>query len=98
MLRRIPVKEAFVKRIPVNRILVEQIFARACAALSSALLAAAATVAVAQAQDAYVIGVTGAMTGPPASTYAPPIEGLRLYVERLNSLGGVNGKKVQLNI
>jgi branched-chain amino acid transport system substrate-binding protein len=55
-------------------------------------------VAVAHAQDAYVIGVTGAMTGPPASTNAPPIEGLRLYVDRLNSSGGINGKKVQLNI
>src|SRR6202022_4191878 len=59
-------------------------------------VAAAAMVAVAQAQDAYVIGVTGAMTGPPASTNAPPIEGLRLYVDRVNSLGGVNGKKIQL--
>ena len=38
------------------------------------------------------------MTGPPASTNAPPIEGLRLYVERLNAQGGINGKRVQLNI
>ena len=27
---------------------------------------------------------------------APPIEGLRLYVDRLNAAGGVNGKKIQL--
>ena len=64
----------------------------------AAVLAAAATTTMAPAQDAYVIGVSGAMTGPPASTNAPPIEGLRLYVERLNAQGGINGKRVQLNI
>src|SRR5215467_10778355 len=48
------------------------------------------------AQDAYVIGVSGALTGPAAGTNAPPIEGLRLYVDRLNAAGGVNGKKIQL--
>jgi ABC-type branched-subunit amino acid transport system substrate-binding protein len=50
----------------------------------------------AAAQDAYVIGVTGALTSPAAGTNAPPIEGLRLYVDRLNAAGGVNGKKIQL--
>ena len=62
----------------------------------TAALAAAALALPAQAQDAYVIGVTGALTGPPAGTNAPPIEGLRLYVDRLNAAGGVNGKKIQL--
>src|SRR3954469_25644990 len=61
-------------------------------------LAAAAITVPAHAQDAYVIGVTGAMTGPPASTNAPPIEGLRLYVDRLNAQGGIQGRKVKLNI
>jgi branched-chain amino acid transport system substrate-binding protein len=59
-------------------------------------LAAAAITVPAYAQDAYVIGVTGALTGPPAGTNAPPIEGLRLYVDRLNAGGGVNGKKIRL--
>jgi branched-chain amino acid transport system substrate-binding protein len=59
-------------------------------------LAAAAIAAPAAAQDAYVIGVSGALTGPAAGTNAPPIEGLRLYVDRLNAAGGVNGKKIQL--
>jgi branched-chain amino acid transport system substrate-binding protein len=59
-------------------------------------LAAAAVALPAHGQDAYVIGVTGALTGPPAGTNAPPIEGLRLYVDRLNAAGGVNGKKIQL--
>jgi ABC-type branched-subunit amino acid transport system substrate-binding protein len=50
----------------------------------------------ARSQDAYVIGLTGALTGPPASTYAPAVEALRIYLERLNAAGGVNGRKVEL--
>ena len=64
-------------------------------ALTGALVSAA-IVLPALAQDSYVIGATGALTGPPAGTNAPPIEGLRLYVDRLNAAGGVNGKKIQL--
>jgi ABC-type branched-subunit amino acid transport system substrate-binding protein len=64
--------------------------------LVTGALAAAAITVPAYAQDAYVIGVTGALTGPPAGTNAPPIEGLRLYVDRLNAGGGVNGKKIRL--
>src|SRR5947199_846135 len=66
--------------------------------LALALLAAGALASPAAAQDAYVVGVSGALTGPAAGTNAPPVEGLRLYVDRLNAAGGVNGKKVQLNI
>src|SRR5215475_11761083 len=50
----------------------------------------------AMAQDAYVIGLTGAMTGPPASTYAPAVDALRIYIDRVNAGGGINGKKVSL--
>jgi branched-chain amino acid transport system substrate-binding protein len=64
-------------------------------------LAAAAAVAglihwPASAQDAYTIGLTGALTGPPASTYAPAVEALRVYLERVNAAGGINGKKIKL--
>jgi ABC-type branched-subunit amino acid transport system substrate-binding protein len=52
----------------------------------------------AAAQDAYVIGLTGALTGPPSSTYAPAVEALRLYIDRVNAAGGVNGKQVRLVI
>ena len=48
------------------------------------------------AQDAYVVGLTGALTGPPASTYAPAVEALRIYIDRVNAAGGINGKKVNL--
>src|SRR3990172_2099408 len=48
------------------------------------------------AQDAYVVGITAAMTGPPASTYAPAVDALRIYIDRVNAAGGINGKKVNL--
>lgn len=63
--------------------------------LAAAALAAT-IVAPAAAQDTYTIGLTGALTGPPASTYAPAVEALRIYLERVNAAGGVNGKKVNL--
>jgi ABC-type branched-subunit amino acid transport system substrate-binding protein len=59
-------------------------------------MAATAIALPASAQDAYVIGVSGALTGPSASTNAPPIEGLRLYVDRINAAGGIAGRKIQL--
>ena len=63
-------------------------------------LAAAAVAALmhwpAAAQEAYTIGLTGALTGPPASTYAPAVEALRVYLERINAAGGINGRKVNL--
>ncbi len=62
----------------------------------SAALAAGALALPAAAQDAYVIGLTGALTGPPSSTYAPAVEALRLYVDRVNAAGGVNGKQIRL--
>ena len=63
--------------------------------LAGALMASALALP-APAQDAYVIGVTGALTGPPSSTYAPAVEALRLYIERVNAGGGVNGKQIRL--
>jgi ABC-type branched-subunit amino acid transport system substrate-binding protein len=50
------------------------------------------------AEDAYVVGITAALTGPPASTYAPAVEALRIYIDRVNAAGGVNGKKINLVI
>jgi branched-chain amino acid transport system substrate-binding protein len=48
------------------------------------------------AADDYVIGLTGALTGPPSSTYAPAVDALRVYIDRLNAGGGVNGRKIKL--
>ena len=66
-------------------------------ALGAALVAFALALPVpAAAQDVYTIGLTGALTGPPASTYAPAVDALRIYVDRVNAAGGVNGKKINL--
>jgi branched-chain amino acid transport system substrate-binding protein len=57
---------------------------------------AAALALPAGAQDAYVIGVTGALTGPVASTQAPAMEAIRIYADRLNAAGGINGKQLRV--
>jgi branched-chain amino acid transport system substrate-binding protein len=58
----------------------------------------AGVMGTANAQDAYVIGVTSALTGPPASTYAPAMDALRIYIDGVNARGGINGKKINLVI
>ena len=50
------------------------------------------------AQDSYVIGVSGALTGPAAGTTRRPVEALRIYFDKLNAAGGINGKQVKLII
>jgi ABC-type branched-subunit amino acid transport system substrate-binding protein len=64
----------------------------------AAAVAAAGLATPALAQEAYVVGITAALTGPPASTYAPAVDALRIYIDRLNKAGGVNGKKITLVI
>src|SRR5712691_2103735 len=60
-----------------------------------ATMAAVGVVAAAPAAaQEYKIGVSAAITGPVASTYAPAYEGLKIYLDRLNERGGVNGHKV----
>jgi len=62
-------------------------------ALLAALLAAAMPVA---AQEAYVVGVSAAMTGPGASIYAPVVEAMKAYLDHVNAKGGVNGRQIRL--
>jgi branched-chain amino acid transport system substrate-binding protein len=69
---------------------------RHCALAAALAASMLATPLLASAQDVYVIGLTGALTGPPASTYAPAVDALRIYVDRVNAAGGVNGKKINL--
>lgn len=69
--------------------------------MKSSMLVAAATVAMASsalAQETLKIGLTGALTGPVAGTYAPAVEGLRLYVDGVNEAGGIDGKQIELLI
>ena len=43
----------------------------------------------AAAQDAYVIGVSAAMTGPAAGIYAPVVDAMKAYLDHVNARGGV---------
>lgn len=63
-------------------------------------LAAIATVSLATtggvlAQDAYVVGLSGALTGPPAGTYAPGVDAMRIYFDKINKAGGINGRPIR---
>ena len=57
-----------------------------------AIVAIGAAPLAGQAQDTYVIGVSGAMTGPVASNYAPVVEAMKAYLEHINGRGGINGR------
>ena len=61
-------------------------------------IGATGTAVPSPAQDALVVGVTAAMTGPLASAYGPVGDGMRVYIDKLNAAGGVNGKPVRLVI
>ena len=58
---------------------------------------AVATAGAAHADD-FVIGLSGALTGPSAGSYAPAIDGMRIYFDRLNKNGGIDGNNVRLVI
>jgi branched-chain amino acid transport system substrate-binding protein len=65
--------------------------------MKKTLLAVLITVAApAAAQEAYVVGVSAAMTGPGAGIYAPVVDAMRAYLDHVNSRGGVNGRQVRL--
>jgi len=64
--------------------------------LLAALAALAIPAAPAVAQDTYTVGVSAAMTGPGAGIYAPVVEAMRIYIDHVNSRGGINGKQVRL--
>jgi ABC-type branched-subunit amino acid transport system substrate-binding protein len=50
----------------------------------------------AQAEDGYRIGITAALTGAAASSQGPIIEALRVYIDRVNAQGGVNGHPIEI--
>lgn len=50
------------------------------------------------AQETIKIGLSGALTGPVAGTYAPAVDALRLYLDKVNASGGVGGKNIELII
>src|SRR6058998_4103491 len=60
--------------------------------LTALLVVASATPALAQ----YRIGMSAAITGPASSTYAPTYEAYKVYFQRVNDAGGINGQKVEI--
>jgi ABC-type branched-subunit amino acid transport system substrate-binding protein len=65
--------------------------------MKKALIAVLWTLAApAAAQDAYVVGVSAAMTGPAAGIYAPVVDAMKAYLDHVNARGGVNGRPVRL--
>jgi branched-chain amino acid transport system substrate-binding protein len=61
-------------------------------------LAFAIAAPAAQAQQSFRIGISGAATGPASPSYLPHVEGLRIYLSRLNDRGGIDGRKVDFLI
>jgi ABC-type branched-subunit amino acid transport system substrate-binding protein len=61
-----------------------------------AIVACAAGLSSAQAQDAYKIGYITDLSGPLAGSYTPTWEGFELYIKALNDRGGIGGKKVDV--
>lgn len=66
--------------------------------IAAGLGALALAIHPAAAQETLKVGLTGALTGPVAGTYAPAVEGLRLYIDGMNKAGGIDGKTVELLI
>jgi len=50
------------------------------------------------AKEAYVVGVSLAVTGPGSETYAPIKDALDIYFKELNAKGGINGRPVEIVI
>jgi len=64
-----------------------------------AFLAVLGTAALAQdgvGKTGIVIGQSAALTGPGSALAAPFVQGAKLYFDKLNAGGGVNGRKVEL--
>src|SRR5262249_58127177 len=63
----------------------------ACAVLLCCSAAPAATAA-----EPYRLGLSAAITGPAAGTYAPTFDAYKAYFKRVNDAGGINGHPVEI--
>src|SRR5713226_457181 len=52
--------------------------------------------ALAQTSGPYKVGMSAAITGGPATSYAPMVEIFRAYISKVNDAGGVNGHPIQV--
>jgi len=50
------------------------------------------------AQDSYKIGYLVDASGPAQSIFSPTLEGFNLYINKVNSEGGVNGRKIEVMV
>jgi len=60
------------------------------------VVAALAAPPAARAADPYRVGMSVAITGLAASTYAPTYEAYKAYFKRVNDAGGINGHPVEI--
>jgi len=47
-------------------------------------------------KEPYKVGYTSDVTGPGADTWTPTLEAFRIYIQRLNDAGGIDGHPIQL--
>lgn len=76
-----------------------QTYRRRALAAIVAVLATAGSGAGAQeglSKSTVVIGQSAALTGPGSGLAAPFVQGAKLYFDRVNAAGGVNGRKIEL--
>jgi len=66
--------------------------------LAAAALLALVTPAPVAAADAFMIGITADITGPNGIDGGPTADALRIYFDRVNAQGGINGKPVKLDV
>ena len=67
--------------------------------LSMVLIDLASSNAIAaEVKEPYKIGMSAARTGPAAVSYTPGSEGIRVYIEKINEAGGINGRPIKLMI
>lgn len=50
----------------------------------------------ATAREPYTVGLSAVRTGPAAISYMPSSEGFRIYIQKINDEGGINGRPVKL--
>lgn len=61
-----------------------------------AFLAVIGTAALAQEGGRIVIGQSAALTGPGSALAGPFVQGAKIYFDKLNAVGGVNGRRIEL--
>src|SRR6476620_10014944 len=87
-------------RRPMETVRMQTFRCRVRSAIVAFLAAAVAgTAALAQeggGRTGIVIGQSAALTGPGSALAGPFVQGARLYFDKINAAGGVNGRKIEL--